>query len=113
MPWHTSDRKARLPRNWKRIRATALERAGFRCEWVRVDTGTRCTELATDVDHVVPGDDHSPANLQALCAYHHARKSAREGAKAANANRPRRAREPEPHPGIRRRGGQGVGGDPQ
>src|SRR5690606_39444957 len=77
--WSTSNRGERLPRNWRRIRAIVLERAGYRCEWIRIDTGERCTEVATDVDHILAGDNHSLNNLQALCRYHHAkdRKSTR------------------------------------
>lgn len=98
MAWEGSTRRERLPREWRRIRATVLDRAGYRCEWTRTDTDTRCIELASDVDHIVRGDDHSLENLQALCRYHHARKSSREGAQVANARRPRVRREPERHP---------------
>jgi 5-methylcytosine-specific restriction endonuclease McrA len=42
-----------------------------------------CTELATDVDHIVPmsqgGAEYARDNCQGLCAYHHQRKTAREG----------------------------------
>lgn len=96
--WSTSNRGDRLPRNWRRIRAIVLERAGYRCEWIRVDTGERCTEVATDVDHILAGDNHSLNNLQALCRYHHAKKSSREGAAAASRKRIRRVREAEQHP---------------
>jgi hypothetical protein len=48
---------------------------------------------ATDVDHIVAGDDHEPSNLQALCRFHHARKSAREGASAAIKVRVKRERD--------------------
>ncbi|MFI9721515.1 HNH endonuclease signature motif containing protein [Streptomyces sp. NPDC052396] len=60
-----------------------------------MDTGTLCGLLATDVDHIEPGDNHDAGNLQALCRFHHAKKSATEGANAANAKRERRERKRE------------------
>lgn len=73
-----------------------LARDGQRCRL--------CGAPATEVDHVVAGDDHSLANLRALCRRCHARKSATEGARAAaQARAVRRARyerAPEPHPGL-------------
>jgi hypothetical protein len=50
---------------------------------------------ASDVDHIEHGDNHNPSNLQALCRFHHARKSAREGAQAKTAKQPKRERERE------------------
>lgn len=111
MAWGNGDRTgraARLPRDWVRLRVMVLERAGYRCEWTRADTGARCAEPATDVDHVARGDDHRLSNLQALCGWHHARKSAREGADASHSyglRRPPRARPTEEHPAARRRPG--------
>jgi hypothetical protein len=52
-----------------------------------------CALPATDVDHIEPGDNHDASNLQALCRFHHARKSAREGASASNEARPKRERQ--------------------
>jgi hypothetical protein len=97
MAWQGSDRRARLPANWATLRLRVLRRDGWRCV-ARMSDGTRCPEPATDVDHKVPGDDHRPGNLQALCRWHHARKSSAEG----NAARPSRRREPEAHPAFRR-----------
>lgn len=96
--WIGSTRRARLPRDWSARRARVLRRDGYRC--TAADYGERCPEPATDVDHIEPGDDHSEANLASLCGWHHARKSAREGAAAAHANRAQRVRPPEPHPGA-------------
>jgi 5-methylcytosine-specific restriction protein A len=93
-PWADSTRRQRLPDDWSRIRIQALNRDGWLCRWVRADTGNECLLAATDVDHIVPGDNHELSNLQALCAHHHARKSAREGARARNENRPKRERNP-------------------
>lgn len=98
MPWTTSDRRERLPSDWPTRRQVVLRRDGWRCVATMRD-GDRCTEVATDVDHVRPGDDHSLGNLQALCRWHHGRKSAREGVEA-RAVRPRagRARPVGQHP---------------
>ncbi|EWS99563.1 hypothetical protein N865_02065 [Intrasporangium oryzae NRRL B-24470] len=102
MAWTTSNRKARLPRDWQRRRAIVLARAGHRCEWE--DDGVRCPRRATDCDHVERGDDHRLDNLQALCRPHHSWKSAHEGGTASAARRGPRlstARAAEPHPGLR------------
>ena len=101
MGWAGSNRRERLPRDWRRRRAAVLARDGHQCCHIRSDTGERCTEQATDVDHIRPGDDHSLDNLQSLCAWHHAKKTASEAADA-RARRPRlsRKRPPGEHPGA-------------
>lgn len=63
--------------------------------------GEMCGDLATDVDHVRAGDDHSDYNLQALCGWHHQRKSSQEGHAASAAKRAEvasRFRRSERHP---------------
>lgn len=92
--WRDSTRKARLPPDWPRIRARILKRDGHRCTWV--DHGTRCTTPATDVDHVIAGDDHRDANLRSLCQPHHRAKSSSEG----HASRKPRKRQQPKHPGL-------------
>ena len=77
--WVSSTRRERLPADWPARVAAVMERDGHRCTHVRVDTGARCTERATDVDHVVRGDDHRLENLAAKCWWHHAKKTAAEG----------------------------------
>jgi len=96
--WDGSDRAARLPPDWPQRRAAALTRDGYRCTRIRADD-TRCTETATDVDHIAPGDDHELDNLASLCGWHHQRKSAQEGGQAAWMNRPPKRRPVERHPG--------------
>lgn len=101
MPWSTSTRRGRLPKDWPAIRRRVIARDGGRCVATMRD-GSRCTEAGTEVDHVVAGDDHSMANLQLLCAWHHKRKTQAEAAAARRRQpRPRRAREAEAHPGLR------------
>ncbi|MFF7254805.1 HNH endonuclease [Streptomyces microflavus] len=100
--WSGSDRRERLPADWPRIRIRILRRDGHRCTH-RDQYGERCEELATDVDHIVPGDDHRETNLRALCGFHHRAKSSREGAYALAAQRrriDRRFRRTEAHPGL-------------
>lgn len=70
-----SGRKARLPDDWSWRRGVVLADAGFVC--------ALCGGTATEVDHILRGDDHRFANLQALCGSCHRVKSAREGAAAA------------------------------
>jgi hypothetical protein len=94
-PWQGSTRLARLPKDWQRRRQAVIRRDGGRCR--------RCGAPAREVDHVVPGDDHTLANLQLLCGRCHLTKSAREGSTAAAAARTRHPsyrRPPEPHPGT-------------
>ncbi len=98
-PWQGSDRRQRLPPDWAKRRAAVLRRDGNRCTWT-LRSGRRCTHPATDVDHIVAGDDHSLENLRSLCEQHHDRKTAGEGNAARH--RASRKRDPEPHPGLGR-----------
>jgi nitrite reductase/ring-hydroxylating ferredoxin subunit len=101
MPWDTSDRKSRLPDDWSIRRMRVLRRDAYRCQ-ARDSEGRLCGEWANQCDHVVAGDDHDLDNLQALCQWHHARKSSQEGA-AARKPRPTMAAPAEPHPAFIRR----------
>lgn len=101
MAWSNSDRRERLPASWPQIRARVLRRDGQRCTHRHNDV--RCEEIATDVDHIVPGDDHREANLRSLCGWHHRAKSSREGAvakAAARRRQDRKFRRTEGHPGL-------------
>src|SRR3954451_10724977 len=75
MAWESSTRSSRLPPNWKPLREIVLNRDGHSC----VECGST---QHLQVDHHHPGDDHSVANLRALCASCHLRKSAAEGGRA-------------------------------
>ena len=79
MPWSTSDRRERLPADWPQRVAHVKKRDGGRCRWILEKTKRRCPRDGTYVDHKIPGDDHSYANLQLLCEFHHKKKSAKEG----------------------------------
>jgi len=94
----TSARAARLPSDWSTRRVRVLRRDGYRCQ-ARDSTGVLCGQPGNQVDHVQHGDDHSLANLQTLCRWHHARKSSGEGA-AARRPRATQRRAPEAHPGM-------------
>lgn len=99
--WEGSDRLSRLPQDWPARRQVVLTRDGHVCQHVRTDTGRRCGARATDVDHIHADDDHSFANLQALCAHHHLKKSGREGGVASGAaRRAKRDAKRKPHPGM-------------
>jgi 5-methylcytosine-specific restriction protein A len=97
--WAGSDRAARLPKGWTKTRARIIRRDGGRCTWVYTD-GSRCTWPGVEVDHIVPGDDHSDSNLRSLCTWHHRRKSATEGGTAAALTRVRTARPKPAHPAL-------------
>jgi len=92
VPWSTSDRKQRLPRNWRAIRKRVLTRDGYVCQ-IR---GPACTVTATDVDHVIRGDYHGLDNLRAACTTCHRAKSSAEG----HASRLRVKPRIEEHPGL-------------
>lgn len=96
--WENSTRRLKLPPSWKALRQKILARDGWQCTWTH--HGDRCTRRATDVDHITPGDDHTPSNLRALCSPHHRAKSSSEGGKASARKRVKRARPTESHPGT-------------
>lgn len=99
--WAGSDRRSRLPADWQAIRKRILRRDGYRCTH-RNEDGLRCAELATDVDHIIAGDDHGDRNLRSLCSPHHRIKSSQEGAAAQDFIRRRNAAKfnrVEKHPG--------------
>jgi 5-methylcytosine-specific restriction protein A len=69
-----------------------LERDGHTCQL----RGERCIEHATEVDHRGASDDHRMEQLRAVCTPCHRSRTGRQG----RAAQPKRAREPEPHPGV-------------
>lgn len=94
-------RSAPMPKGWRRTRLRVLRRDGYACQW-DMDTGGKCGEPANEVDHIVPvtlGGSEGLANLQALCAWHHTRKSRGEAAFVSHA-KPPRVRPQEEHPGY-------------
>lgn len=102
MAWTSSTRRADLPGNWDTVRWRILARDGHRCTAVMRD-GARCpATTGLEVDHIGDRRDHSEANLQTLCAWHHKRKTASESAAGRRRSpRERRARPSEAHPGLK------------
>jgi len=97
--WQGSTRRSRLPKEWPDIRKRIFARDGGRCTWLA--DGVRCSAPATDVDHIVRGDNHDDHNLRSLCRAHHAAKSSSEGGRARRRrNRYRVDRPKEQHPGL-------------
>lgn len=102
-PWTNPDgsnRRSRLPADWHRRRAAALQRDHHRCRL--------CGAPAVAVDHIVPhtkGGTDELANLQAVCQPCHDAKTKREIAEARWAPERRNQRPPTPHPGLRPPGG--------
>jgi 5-methylcytosine-specific restriction protein A len=95
--WQGSNRRAELPPDWdSAIRPRILARDGQQC--ALVEDGVRCTQRATDVDHIGDKNDHRDENLRAICGWHHKKRSSQQG----NAARKRvsEKRRPEPHPGL-------------
>ena len=104
MAWSTSDRRSRLPANWRELRKKVLERDGYQCTAIK-SNGKRCPNKENlEVDHHRAGDDHSENNLRTLCYFHHKAKSSREGgeakAKKLEENKKRWRRPPETHPSL-------------
>ncbi|WP_194922942.1 HNH endonuclease [Catenulispora pinisilvae] len=67
-------RRGGSTRAWRKLRASILDRDGWRCHW--------CGAVATTVDHVVPraaGGDDSPGNLVASCSRCNCSRGARMG----------------------------------
>ena len=98
MAWEGSNRSSRLPKDWKSRRLAVLNRDEKQCKVISIETGMRCTEVATEVDHINPGDNHDLHNLQAICTWHHRKKSSAEG-RAAKVKIEPKFRKPEKHPG--------------
>lgn len=92
MAWDNSNRRARLPSNWKKLRARVLRRDDHTCTYPRCHHHDP-TARTLEVDHIVPGDDHSFSNLQTLCVDCHTRKTLEE-------RRQPRNRPAERHPGL-------------
>jgi 5-methylcytosine-specific restriction endonuclease McrA len=92
-PWARSTRRARLPANWAALRVETFEQKGRVC----LLRYAGCTGYATEVDHIVAGDDHSAGNRQPVCEHCHRIKTSREGLAA----RPPLRRPPEAHPALK------------
>jgi len=101
MAWEGSDRRFRLPADWPKRRAQQLKLDGNRCTW-RLGSGARCPRPATDVDHKYEMTDrHEPGrDLQSLCAAHHSRKTALAAQSFKRAQKQKRYRPTEEHPGA-------------
>src|SRR6185503_10469103 len=96
MGWETSTRQ--LPPNWSALRRTILARDGNTCQLQYPG----CSQRATDVDHIVPGDDHNLNNLQGACSSCHSIKSSREGVFERIRRKRLTKRPTEHHPGLRK-----------
>lgn len=68
--WKT-DRAKRLPKDWAARRRWTFLTKGRWCYL--------CGEAATEVDHVVAGDNHDVSNLAPICGPCHRSKSGHEG----------------------------------
>lgn len=98
MAWSTSDRKSRLPSDWEtKIVPYILKRDKYTCKIFE----DGCQVQATEVDHIIPGDDHRYQNLRAVCERCHAKKSSREGNAVKSRMKRLRKRPPGRHPGMR------------
>lgn len=94
--WTNSNRVNRLPPGWYRVmRPRVFAQWGTICHICRKDG-------ADQIDHLVPGDDHSLDNLRPAHKACHSKKSAQEGVEA-RARRRADLKHPstrESHPGL-------------
>ena len=97
MAWSTSTRAQRLPKGWATLRRTILTRDHHTCQ--AITHTPDCDGRATEVDHIIPGDDHRPENLQALSTPCHLTKTRAEDTARRQAYRAASRRPAEPHPG--------------
>ena len=95
--WVRSDRRSRLPRDWSSRRLRVLRRDGGRC----MLGFSGCLVVASEVDHIVRGDDHSEGNLQAVCSSCHKVKTGAESVVARRLKASSRFRPVGRHPGLR------------
>lgn len=103
MAWSTSDRRARLPKDWPTRVVKTKARAGNRCEGISLQGEPRwhvstCTGLGAECDHDQRGDDHDLSNLRWLSGPCHTRKTQHEAKAAARLVGRKRPRT-EQHPG--------------
>lgn len=74
VPWADSTRRSRLPPGWEKLRRYVLQRDPI-CKV--------CDDaLSVIADHIIPGDDHRPENLQGICKRCHDAKTQAEAAAA-------------------------------
>jgi len=110
MPWDTS-RRRKDPPYWPKLRQAVLARALNMCEHTHLEESplgsrtVRCTYPAQDIDHIVnlaQGGTDELSNLQALCDWHHKRKTQAEAKAARDAKgpKPTERRASPPHPGL-------------
>jgi 5-methylcytosine-specific restriction protein A len=97
MSWDTSDRRARLPKDWPKRVAATKARAGGRCEGISLQGEPRwhdpkCNGVGRECDHERRGDDHSLPNLRWLSSPCHTTKTHLE--------KPSRNRPAPQHPGV-------------
>lgn len=92
--WGTSQRRSRLPKNWRKLRAQVLAR-----DPVCRICGIRESVVADHIQAMT--DDHRLEALQGACEPCHRQKTAAEAAAARAASpRPKRERPGERHPGL-------------
>lgn len=90
-PWEGSTRRRRLPKDWPTRRLRILTRDKHKCQAearLAMRHDPRCDGTATEVDHVIRGDDHRDENLTSLNHWCHQAKTQAE-ATAARIGAPR------------------------
>lgn len=98
--WKNSNRRNELPSNWQQLRIQVLIRDGYQCTFIDEASTRRCEKHATDVDHIVHGNDHTLRNLRALCQWHHKKKTSMEGNQSPMRRSTSNSRPKPAHPGI-------------
>lgn len=87
-----------LPANWESEIVPAVKaRDGGRCRWV-LPTKGRCPRPGTEVDHIGPNHVHKLSNLRLLCAFHHGKRTSKQGLAARAERKAQKFRRGEDHP---------------
>jgi 5-methylcytosine-specific restriction endonuclease McrA len=98
MTWQSGTQRPHDP-VWEQTKRTIRAQSGKRCQVV--EQGQRCGSPARDVDHIIPyaeGGGSDVSNARMICPSHHKVKTQREAMRAAQRQRDRGRRAPEPHP---------------
>lgn len=88
-------------KHWQALRASAKKQLGYYCCAVCGITPAGGARL--ELDHIIPaaeGGSDEMANLQWLCARHHAIKTRAESRRGAQRHAARRRLPQRPHPGL-------------
>ncbi|WP_152030908.1 hypothetical protein [Agromyces aureus] len=102
MAWHSSNRRATLPKDWTTVRKRIRARADGMCE--HRTNGRRCTNPGTECHHIGSATDHRDEMLEWICSDCHKVETQKQARAQQHAKYTAAKKRPtEAHPGIRTR----------